>query len=153
MLLFVLAVYMEINRRHYFWSNLQLCSPRQFFFNQSIPGKPKCWTSTIYDIIIWLYTRGKKKNQSLRRNLFSQCWLTNPPPFLPFHFNLPNQSFNHRLLHLRVIVCFLLLFYIMVSVVSCLHRNEVISKTLAISLLKPHEHQNRPVSCQQIIDW
>ena len=38
-----IAVSMEINRRHYFWSSLCICSPRQFLFTQCGPGKPKGW--------------------------------------------------------------------------------------------------------------
>jgi len=43
-----IAVSMEINRRHYFWSSLCICSPRQFLFTQCGPGKPKDWVPIVY---------------------------------------------------------------------------------------------------------
>jgi len=39
------VVSLEINRRHFFWSYLHICSPRQFLFTKCRPGKPKGWTS------------------------------------------------------------------------------------------------------------
>ena len=46
-MLFVSAVVsMEINRRHYFQSNL--CGPRQFLFTQCGPGKSVGWTPVAY---------------------------------------------------------------------------------------------------------
>ena len=42
------VVSMEINRRHYFQSDLQICGPRQFLSTQRGPGKPKGWISMDY---------------------------------------------------------------------------------------------------------
>lgn len=39
------VVSMETKRRHYFWSDLLRCSPRQSLFTQFHPGKAKGWTA------------------------------------------------------------------------------------------------------------
>lgn len=44
---------MKINRGHCFQSDPCICSPRQIFFAQSGPGKPKGWTPMAYLILRW----------------------------------------------------------------------------------------------------
>jgi len=39
-----LFVFMEINGRHYFRSNVCICGPRQLIFTQCSPKKPNGWT-------------------------------------------------------------------------------------------------------------
>ena len=42
-LLCSVVISMGISWRHYFWSNLHICSPGQFLFSQCSPGKLKGW--------------------------------------------------------------------------------------------------------------
>ena len=56
------VVSMKINRRHYFWSGLCICGPRQFLFTQQGPGKPKLDSREVIraaDKIQWLSLRGE----------------------------------------------------------------------------------------------
>ena len=41
------VVSMEINRRHYFWSNPCICGPEPFLFTQYSSDKPKGWIAML----------------------------------------------------------------------------------------------------------
>ena len=42
---------MERNRRHYFWSDLHICAPRQFLLSKCGPGKWKDWVFVPHSFI------------------------------------------------------------------------------------------------------